>query len=64
MDQIVIQNATYQIQRVFSGTKPVSELIQNRVCGQAPRFLPLTKAEAIPYNDRGDCTVVRRYNGQ
>lgn len=64
MDQIVIQNATYQIQREFSGTKPVSELIGTRVCRQTSTILPLTKAEAIPYNGHGDCTVVRRYNGQ
>ena len=28
MQKIVIQNATYQVQRVFVGTKPVCDVIQ------------------------------------
>lgn len=64
MDQIVIQNATYQIQRVFSGPKPASDLIQERVLGQAPTILLLTNTAVAPYNQDGDCTVARRYNGQ
>ncbi|MDY4508142.1 MAG: hypothetical protein UEP57_04335 [Oscillospiraceae bacterium] len=61
MHQIVMQNATYQIQRVFVGTKPVSELIQERVCS-APQNFPLTNAAEAPYN-KDERTVVRRYNG-
>ena len=61
MHQIVMQNATYQIQRVFVGTKPVSELIQERVCS-APQNFPLTNAALTPYNE-DQRTVVRRYNG-
>ncbi len=63
MQQIVMQNATYQIQRVFIGTKPASELIQERVCAQTPQILPLTNAALTPYNE-DERTVVRRYNGQ
>lgn len=64
MNEIVIHSGTYQIQRVFLGKQSVSDLIQNRICGQLPQILPLTKTAAGPYNDSGDCTVVRRYNGQ
>lgn len=62
MSQIVIQNATYQIQRVFVGTKPVSELIRDRACCQASQIFPLTSGALTPYN-QDERTVVRRYNG-
>lgn len=43
MQQIVMQNATYQVQRIFVGTKPVSERIQERVYSMPPKF-PWTNA--------------------
>lgn len=61
MHQIVIQNAAYQIQRIFVGSKPVTDLIQQRVCSAAQNF-PLTNAALTPYNE-DQRTVVRRYNG-
>ena len=61
MTEIKIQNATYEIHHVFTGTRPVSELIQSRVCNP-PQNFPLTNAAAPAYN-QGERTVVRRYNG-
>ena len=61
MTEIKIQNATYEIHHVFTGTRPVSELIQSRVCN-TPQNFPLTNAAAPAYN-QGERTVVRRYNG-
>ena len=61
MTEIKIQNATYEIHHVFVGTRPVTELIQNRV-SSAPQNFPLTNAAAVPYN-QDERTVVRRYNG-
>ena len=63
MHQTVTQNARYQIQHVFVGTKPVSELIEERVCAQTTQILPLTTTAPAPYNPE-ERTVVRRYNGQ
>lgn len=62
MQKIVIQNATYQVQRVFVGTKPVCDVIQERVCAQTPQIFPLTNTAPTPYN-QDERTVVRRYNG-
>ena len=62
MQPIVIQNATYQVQRVFVGSQPVSELIRSRVSAR-PQNFPLTKPAAGTYN-LDERTVVRRYNGQ
>lgn len=61
MTEIKIQNATYEIHRVFVGTRPVSELIENRVCNP-PQNFPLTSPAAAAYNQE-ERTVVRRYNG-
>lgn len=62
MTEIKIQNATYEIHHVFVGSRPVTELIQNRVC-TLPQNFPLTNESSPAYN-QGERTVVRRYNGQ
>ena len=62
MTEIKIQNATYEIHHIFVGTRPVTELIQSRVCNP-PQNFPLTNVAAPAYN-QDERTVVRRYNGQ
>lgn len=63
MENIVIEQTTYQIQRVFVGSQNISELIQQRVCSAQSQILPLTNNVPIPYNDSRDCSIVRRANG-
>ncbi len=63
METIIINNSSYCVQRVFVGKQSVSDVIQTRVCADLPQILPLTNQNAIPYNDHGDRSVVRRHNG-
>ncbi len=64
MENIVINNASYIVQRVFVGQHTLSDVIGQRVQAEKPQNLPLTKNDCIQYNDIGDCSVVRRHNGQ
>ncbi len=63
MENIIINNSSYSVQRVFIGQRSVSDVIQTRVCAELPQILPLTNQNAISYNNHGDCSVVRRHNG-
>lgn len=63
MENIVIDKTTYQVHRIFVGTQNISELIQRRICEDHAQALPLTGTAAIRYNNPGDCSIVRRNNG-
>lgn len=60
MENIVIGNATYTIQRVFIGNQKVSDLIQERVKKENSQFLPLTSVLAPSYNSGGRNAGIRR----
>ena len=60
MDNIVIGNATYVVNRVFVGTKSVSELIQKKVEATGSQRLPLTNLAPASYNDGGRNAGLRR----
>lgn len=60
MDNIVIGNATYVVNRVFVGTKSVSELIQKKVEATGSQLLPLTNLAPASYNDGGRNAGLRR----
>ena len=50
MENIVIGNATYVVNRVFVGNKSVSELIQKKVETDGSQLLPLTNSPSASYN--------------
>ena len=60
MEDIVIGNATYLINRVFIGNKNVSELIQKRIEQNICQPLPLTNPVSASYNDSGRNAGLRR----
>ena len=60
MENIVIGNATYVVNRVFVGNKSVSELIQKKVEAVGSQLLPLTKPVSASYNDGGRNAGLRR----
>ena len=60
MENIVIGNATYVVNRVFVGNKSVSELIQRKVEASGSQVLPLTKPVSASYNDGGRNAGLRR----
>lgn len=50
MENIVIGNATYNVRRVFVGSKNVSDLIQKRIEKDCSQVLPLTNIIPASYN--------------
>ena len=60
MENVVMGNATYVVNRVFIGNKNVSELIQKRVEASTFQHLPLTKPSSVSYNDNGRNAGFRR----
>lgn len=60
MENIVIGNATYLVNRVFVGNKNVSELIQKRVEASSSHSLPLTNPASASYNNSGRDAGLRR----
>ncbi len=60
MENVVIGNGTYLIDRVFVGNKPVSELIQTRVEADCSHHLHLTNSVGASYNDSGGNAGCRR----
>ena len=60
MENIVIGNATYLVNRVFIGNKNVSELIQKRIEEKSTQQLPLTNSVSASYNDSGRNAGLRR----
>ncbi len=62
--EIIINNSSYNIQRVFAGKQMVSDLIKNRICEELPKIPHLTESDVSPYNKDKDCSIVRRHNGK
>lgn len=60
MENVVIGNGTYLVERVFIGTKNVSELIQGRVEADCSQLLHLTNPASASYNDSGGNAGSRR----
>ena len=60
MENIVIGNATYLINRVFIGNENVSALIQKRIEQSSSHLLPLTNSGAASYNGSGRNAGLRR----
>ena len=60
MEDIVIGNATYVINRVFIGNAHVSDLIKKRIEQSSCQPLPLTNLAPAPYNDSGRNAGLRR----
>lgn len=60
MENVVIGNATYLINRVFIGTENVCELIQKRIEQNCSHQLPLTNSGAASYNGSGRNAGLRR----
>lgn len=53
MQNIVIGNATYLVNRVFVGERKITDLIQKRMEDNASQLLPLTNSVSASYNDSG-----------
>ena len=60
MENIVIGNATYIINRVFVGNENVGELIQKRIEQNCSHLLPLTNVGTASYNSSGRNAGLRR----
>ncbi len=62
--EVIINNSSYNVQRVFAGQREVSDLIKSRIWADISQILPLTDRNTIPYNNPVDCSIVRRHNGK
>ena len=60
MENIVIGNATYVVNRVFVGNKSVAELIQKKVETVGSQLLPLTSPPSASYNHSEESAGFRR----
>ena len=60
MENVVIGNATYLVNRVFVGNRNISELIQQKVETECSQLLPLTNSAPASYNDGGRNAGLRR----
>ena len=59
--EITLGQATYQVSRVYAGTRPASELVAERLAKQIfGKILPLTKGTPRSYNGLVGRFVVRR----
>ena len=59
MEQFHLNNTTYLIRRVFSGTKTASELVGEHLRASSCQALPLTAPSPISYNTNGNPSAVR-----
>ena len=60
MENVVIGNATYLVNRVFVGERKITDLIQKRIEENCSQLLPLTNPQAASYNDSGEIAGLRR----
>ena len=60
MQNVVIGNATYLVNRVFVGERKITDLIQKRMEETCSQLLPLTKPVSASYNDGGRNAGLRR----
>ena len=50
MQNVVIGNATYLVNRVFVGERKITDLIQKRMEETCSQLLPLTNSPSASYN--------------
>ena len=60
MQNVVIGNATYLVNRVFVGERKITDLIQKRIEENCSQLLPLTKSPSSSYNNSGESAGLRR----
>ena len=60
MQNVVIGNATYLVNRVFVGERKITELIQKRMEENCSQLLPLTNSPPASYNGSGEIAGLRR----
>ena len=60
MENVVIGNATYLVNRVFVGERKITDLIQKRIEENCSQLLPLTNSVPASYNDSGINAGLRR----
>lgn len=60
MENVVIGNATYQVNRVFVGERKITDLIQKQIEENYSQVLPLTSSPSASYNDNGRIAGFRR----
>ena len=60
MENVIIGNGTYLIERVFVGHQSVTELIQQRVETDFSQLFTLTNPAGASYNDSGGNAGSRR----
>jgi len=51
MENVVIGNATYLVNRFFVGERKVTDLIQKRIENNCSQLLPLTNSVPASYNN-------------
>lgn len=60
MENVVIGNATYLVNRVFVGERKITDLIQKRIEENCSQLLPLTNSPSASYNNSGEIAGFRR----
>ena len=59
MQELQINQTTYRIQRVFTGSRTSVDLVAQRLKESSRQVLPLTAPAPISYNTGGNPSVVR-----
>ena len=59
MQELQINQTTYRIQRVFTGSRTSADLVAQRLKESSRQVLPLTAPGPISYNTGGNPSVVR-----
>ena len=59
MQELQINQTTYRIQRVFTGSRTSADLVAQRLKESSRQVLPLTALAPISYNTGGNPSVVR-----
>ena len=60
MENVVIGNATYLVNRVFVGERKITDLIQKQIEDNCSQLLPLTNSASASYNSSGRNAGLRR----
>ena len=60
MQNVVIGNATYVLNRVFVGERKITDLIQKRMEETCSQLLPLTNSPSASYNHSEEDAGFRR----
>lgn len=60
MENVVIGNATYHVNRVYVGERKITDLIQKQIEENCSQLLPLTNSPPASYNNNGRVAGFRR----